>query len=440
MMLGDAEHWRKRPGLTAFTTGLAGTVRGFFRDSNGKVLVAAGGMLYEINSAGTATTYTGSIADGRATWADDGSNVYHAAGEKISRIDTSAHTVTELGGNSPTGVTHVVYAKGYLLSNGLVSGGVVGDTNFSDDKTNAYQDSDSWEVFNNEAHPDGVSALEAGWDGEVYSFGAGSVEVSYNDGVTPWAVLQGATMQYGIAAPHSLRLIDNTFFWLSVADNARRIFRMTERTPTVISTPFDRLLQELSIVSDAYAWSQQIHGVPFYVISFPTARTTWACRVDDGTWSEFRFWNQSIAQYQQYLGSCALWVDPWAKMLIGSRTTGTIFEQTGTTDNGATIRMELTSGMTDHGTNKRKRERNLIHRVKRGYGEGEGTFGFRIRDDNGQWKNEKQLPLGALGTTNPYLKRPGGGRFRGRQYQYIHSDLQTDFIVMGLESDTELLE
>jgi hypothetical protein len=433
------EHWRKRPGLDAVITGLGGQVNGLFIDKDGTVLAAVRDKIYEIWQT-TETLYTGTIQDQAAIFAEDRNAVYVATGGKIARIDTSAKTVTDLGGNSPDNVTHVVFSKGYLLSNGLVSGGVVGDVNYSDDSANDYEAADSWELFNNEAHPDGVDAVTVGWDGEVSAWGSNSVEVSYNDGQTPWAVLQGATMEYGILAPYSLASIDNTFFWLLEADNVRRIVRMRDRVPTIISTPFDRLLQTFEKVSDARAWAHTMHGISFYVITFPTADTTWAMRADTGVWSEFRRWNSSTASYERYLGQCGIWEDARNRFLVGSRTGGNIYEQTGTQDISGPIRMQLSSGEIDHGTNKRKRERRLYHRVKHGYGEGEGTFGFRMRDDHGQWMNERHLPLGALGETNPYIKRPSGGRYRSRQYEYIHADTETDFIVMGLEVDVEMVE
>jgi hypothetical protein len=83
-----------------------------------------------------------------------------------------------------------------------------------------------------------------------------------------------------------------------------------------------------------------------------------------------------------------------------------------------------------------KREKALLFRVKRGYGEG-GTFQYRVRDDNGPWRNEKSLSLGSLGSTKPYIKVPSGGVFRSRQYQVVHSDIETDFIFMGMENEVE---
>lgn len=437
VQLGQEEHFPKRLGLTQFaTSGTGEATQGRYETFGGKVVEVVGGIVYELSSSGVLTQYTGPVLSigNKCVFTEDFSNVYIAHGGKIAKVDTAAKTVSFLGGNSPNGVTHISFSQGFLLCNGLVSGGVEGDTNYSGDVANGYSAINSWEVFNNERLPDGCNAVITGWDAEVYSFGPNSVEVSYNDGTTPWAVLQGAYMQYGCIAPHSVVIADNTLFWLTLADNSLRIVKMVERAPSIISSPYDRLINEMGRVDDAISWTQQMHGYSFYVISFPSENITLAYKLNDGTWSEWLYYNTTTASYESYRGANALYVRSFKKTLIGDRESGIIYEQKGTSDNGDAIRMELTSGQMESGTQKMKAEKMLYFRVKKGAYEG-GTFQYRVRDDHKQWKNEKSLSLGALGKTKPYIKRPSGGSFRSRQYQVIHSDIETDFIFMGLEND-----
>lgn len=437
LTVGQEEHFRKRPGLTSFTTGLQGPVQGFYDSIGGGVYCVAGGKVYSLASSGTATLLSSSTMNttNPVTWAEDFDYIYAANGGRIFQIklSTGAVGILELGGQ-PNNATHIVHAKGYILTNGSLSGSVTGDVAYATDSTGKYT---SWSVFNNEQVPDSCNGLISGWDGEVYAFGPKSVEVSYNDGVTPWALLEGATMQYGLLAPYTLLIADNTIFWLTEADGARHFVKMVNREPVIIDSPYTRVINEMSTVSDARSWLQSIHGKVFYMTNFPTVDKTFAYKMDDGTWSEFHYYNNG--SYERYLGRCGLYVSSWNKYLVGDRKTGTIYYQDGTSDNGDVIRCELTSGMVDHGTNKRKRERTLYHRVKRGYAAG-GTFGFRIRNDNGQWQNEKSLDLGSLGSTKPYIRKPSGGVFRARQYQYIHTDTSSDFIFMGLDADVEPVE
>jgi hypothetical protein len=430
---GD-QHFRKRKGLTAFAdTGTASATQGSYESFGGKIITVIGGIVYDVSSTGTLTAYTGATLNSgtQCTFAEDFYNVFVAHGGYLAQLDTAAKTVTLLGATSPHDVTHVSYAQGYLLCNGIgASSPMAGDTYYSDDQVNGYV---TWEVFNNERLPDGCTSLLTGWDAEVYAFGPQSIEVSYNDGTTPWAVLQGAYVQYGTLAAYSPVIADNSIFWLAEIDGSRRIVRMVGRAPSIISTPYDRLINSFTTVSDAKAWLHQLDGFTFYVITFPSEGVTLAYKLDDGTWSEFGYWNTSTASYENYRGHNALYVRSLNKLLVGDRESGKVYEQGGTSDNGEIIRYELTSGQNENGTFARKKEGYLLFRVKKGYAEG-GSFGYRVRDNNGPWKNEKTVSLGSLGSTNPYVKVLSGGVFRSRQYQIIHSDIDIDFIFMGLEN------
>ena len=433
VQIGQDEHFRKRSGLSSFADSGTGKVtQGRYETFGEKVIEVIGGIVYELSATGVLTAYTGDVLneDIQCIFTEDFSNVFVAHGGRIAKLDTNTKTVSLLGANTPENVTHIAYAQGFLLCNGLVVGGIQGDTNYSDDVSNGYNATGSWEVFNNERLPDGCNSLFVGWDAEIYSFGPKSVEVSYNDGSTPWAVLQGAYMQYGLLAPYSVATADNTLFWLTNADSARRIVKMVNRAPSVISGPYDRLLNDMDVVDDAMAWIQQIDGYSFYIITFPTEEKTLAYKLDDGSWSELGFYNITTASYEAYLGHNSQYITAWNKTLIGSRIDSSIYEQSGLSDGEDAIRMELTSGQMESGTFQTKIEKMLLWRVKKGYEEG-GTFQYRLRDNNGQWKNEKSLSLNALGSTKPYIKTPSGGSFRSRQYQVIHSDVETDFIFIA---------
>lgn len=438
VQLGPNEHFARRLGLTQLGDNNSGNAtQGRYETFGGVVIEVIGGVVYEMSPGGSLTAYTGNTlsVDTLCIFTEDSSNVYVAHGGVPAKIDTTAKTVTLLSGNAPDNVTHITFSNGYLLCNGNVSGGVAGDTNFSDDSANNYSASDSWEVFNNERLADGCNAVVSGWDAEIYSFGPNSVEVSYNDGSTPWAVLQGAYMEYGCLAPYSVAIADNTLFWLTIADGARRLVRMENRAPRIISGPYDALINSFSIASDAIAWTQQARGYSFYVISFPAENKTFAYKMDDGTWSEWGYYNTNTASYERYRGQQALYVESWNKTILGDRSNGKIYYQSGFTDNGDAIRMEITSGQNEFGTLKEKKEMMLYFRHKRGYAEG-GTVQYRVRDNNKQWKNEKALSLGSLGSTDLFQKKTSGGIFRSRQYQIVQSDLVTpDYVFTGLEND-----
>jgi hypothetical protein len=435
VVIGDDEHFTKREGLyLKAEPPTPSASQGRYETFSGKVIEVIGGKVYELSSSGTLTAYTGDALnkDTHCVFAEDFSNIFIAHGGKIAKVDTSAHTVSLLGGNSPTGVTHIAFSKGYLLCNGLVSGGVEGDTNFSDDSLNGYSAVDSWEVFNNERLPDGCNSLITRGDGEVISFGPNSGEFSYDDGTTPWATIPGSFIEYGNQAPYSLTKGDNTYFWLTIYDSARRIVKMAGGVPQIISTPFDKLINSFEVVSDAVGWIQQFDGYPFYVLTFPTADVTLAYKIDSQEWCELTYYNPATASYERYRGANSLYIRAWNQTLVGDRKTGAIYQQAGTNDNGDAIRMELTSGHMESGTKKEKKEAMLHFRIKQGYG---GSFQYRVKNNNGPWRNEKTVDL-KNERTPLYIKKTSSGLFRSRQYQIIHSS-DTPFIFMGAENDIE---
>jgi hypothetical protein len=434
--LGPDEHYVKWPGLQVFAdSSSSNPVQGQYKTFSGVVLVVIGGTVYEVSIDGTLTAYSGERLDkdNPCVFTEDVSDVYVAHGHKPARINTGTKEVTILSGNAPDGVTHIAFARGYLLCNGLVSGGVSGDTNYSDDFEAGYSAVDSWEVFNNESLPDGCNAIATGYGNEVYSFGPDSVEPSYDDGTTPWTPIQGGYIQYGCIAPYSLVKGFDSFFWLSQVDEVKRIVRMVQGSIQPISGPYDRVIDGLTVFEDARSWIQKIDGFAFYVITFPTEDVTFAYMLATGELCEIGYYNPATADYEAYQGVNALYIKEWNKTLVGDRSSGLIYEQAGTNNNGDPIRMEVTSGHNESGTKKEKKERMLYFRTQQGYG---GSFEYRTRDDNGPWRNEKTVPL-ATAATKSYNKVKSAGKFRSRQYQIIHS-LDTPFIFMAADNDIEL--
>jgi len=294
--VNELKHYVKRKGLTDFGTQGSAKWDGIYRTKGLPVTAILGvtnGVVYQINSNGTFTAYTGAtLTVGTVPhFTEDGTNVFIAHGGTIAKVDTVALTVTALtGGNAPTGVTFIAYLDGFLVCDGEIGGGgVPGDLNFSDDKANGYIASDSWEVFNNEALGDSCTAVAVQWQ-EIYCFGPESMEASYNDGDSPFARIDGGISPYGIVAPDSLLNVDNTLYFLSRVDGAIRLMRIEGRRPVVASESYDRQLQALTTPSDGRAFLIVDDGKPFYCVSFIADDITFAFNLRTRQWSQFGLW------------------------------------------------------------------------------------------------------------------------------------------------------
>lgn len=299
--VNELKHYVKRKGLTDFGTQGSAKWDGIYRTKSlptTAVLGVTNGTVYRINSGGTFTAYTGdTLTVGTVPhFTEDGTNVFIAHGGAIAKVDTVALTVDLMtGGNAPTGVTFVAYLDSFLVCDGEIGGGgVPGDLNFSDDKDNDYEASDSWEVFNNEALGDSCTAVAVQWQ-EIYCFGPESMEASYNDGESPFARIDGGISPYGIVAPNSLLNCDNTLYFLSRVDGAIRLMRIEGRRPVVASEAYDRQLQALTHPEDGRAFLIVDDGKPFYCVSFIQDDITLAFNLRTRQWSQFALWSGTSA-------------------------------------------------------------------------------------------------------------------------------------------------
>jgi hypothetical protein len=334
------------------------------------------------------------------TFAEDSNFVYIANGGNIAKVDVSAKTLTLITGpTSPTKVTHVAFIQGYLVANG--ASGVAGDTFFTGPSTIADYLT-SWEVYNNEALPDGNLAVME--DGQfIYNFGNKSVEMSVNDGVTPWAKYASGFVPYGIHAPNSVVKADHTFYWLGSADNALRVLKMTGGAAQEVSTPYDSIINSLVKTDDAYAYLCGTDGHTFYTLQFPTEGLTFVYHIQNDCWYQWAYYNTTTARYESFLGRCNAYNSNLSKNIMGIRNAGTIATFEGFTDLGALIRSELTSGNVSGGTYVRKKSARMRFQLQRGLttsATAEPTFQWQCRDDGGLWQPLRSLSLGKIGQSD----------------------------------------
>jgi hypothetical protein len=129
---------------------------------------------------------------------------------------------------------------------------------------------------------------------EVWLFGTNSVEVWYNSGNAdfPLQRIQGAFNEIGCAATFSVAKLDNGLFWLGADARGKGIvYRANGYTGQRVSThAVEWQIQQYENISDAVAYTYQMDGHAFYVLTFPSANATWVYDVSTGTWHERAGW------------------------------------------------------------------------------------------------------------------------------------------------------
>jgi hypothetical protein len=457
----DGKSLRRRPGQSLFKDfGEAGRpILGLYDPldktlSGSQILTlrngAATAVLAKLNSTGTATTLTQSGATlantTLPTWADgpvSGSpRQFVANGGRIFWVNMVGNTATAITtGNAPNSVSHIGFAKTYLISNGLISGGLVGDTNFSDDSSAVppYGAAGSWELFNNEQLPDACDGLIIDHD-EIVAWGSHSAEVSYNDGVTPWAVLDGGYYPHGIVNSYTVVNMGTTLYFLGWFDNEPHVVRINQRQPQILSTPYDPILKGFSTFADARAWSVAYKGQAFYVLSFPTDNYT---LVYNPTFNEWYRWSTYAAgSHLEWNINAALYVRGWNKSLIGDKTDAKIFYlDDSKDDSGTEIRTEITSGLLTRGTLNRKRAEEYRFVFLRGdvSDASEPTIIVEFDDDNEGFYVADTVSLGTSSDKFVWAEVRPGGVYHSRRIRLTHSGTKSSLILVEALERVEVM-
>ncbi len=493
--MDEAGNTHRRPGLPLLVDlGTGAKVDGLcWWKKNSMMIAVSGGKVFKITASdGTNTEITGGtsmVSGTRPSFTEDATYVFMANGAAIQHYNNAGTATVMADADCPTAVTQLGWHDQYLLCNNVGTG----QMHYSD-----LNNSLSWSALsyiNAESMPDDILSINVAWR-EILLLGESSAEIWWNNGTTPFARLEGAYTERGCGAARSISYFDNTWHWL---DHTRRFVRIDGRVPQVISTPFDKTIQDLSSISDCLTDLLEVDGRTFWIVSFPTAGKTYVYDYALKLWYEWCYWNSVTAAYQRWLGNCVCYAPAWNKHLVGSRSDGKIYTASTTnyTDNGNTIRTLRRTAHVDHDTKARKRSNALYLTAKRGTGistasevtgtdaniytctishtsaasnrpitgadyasywvAGGSTGGVwasgtaytgqtpnivvRWNDDGkSSWSNEHQVNLGRVGDykiVDASLKRLG--IYRSRQWEFILSD-PVPLVFSDAEEDMELLE
>jgi hypothetical protein len=315
---GEVESLQPCPGLMAVDlfsdSTLAGACRGFHRTKDGYVIAVYGSAVVLIKSlnnydlCGALSTFSGpvSIADnGVKAMLVDGPNGY------VIDLTMAIPSIVVITDPDFLGSTTVSFLDGYFLLHQPGTGKMY--------ITDLYStDINALDFTIAEGSPDNLVAIEV-TNREAWAFGTDSTEVYTNTGNAdfPFERIDGAFIEYGLAAPYSPKHLDNSVIWVSADENGHGIVMQSHGyTPRRISThTVEQAIQSYGSITDAVATSYQKDGHIFYILNFTRANTTWVYDLTSKRWHERTSRNTVTGLYGRHVGQ--YWIFAFNEHLVG---------------------------------------------------------------------------------------------------------------------------
>lgn len=428
-VVGEQIVVNRRPGLKLFCDlGTDAAVDGlFWWEQLGQAVAVSNGASYRItDTSGSVASILGSFftAGNRVTFADYGTRFFTADGGNINTINSDpTYGIIEMADvDAPTTVTHVATLDQYLLAN---------ETDTKKCWRSKVGQPLVWEgnYFSKEAQNDYIQAI-AVENLELYLVGSKSLEVWYDDGVTPFSRLPQGYIQSGTVAPYSFTYCGspiNTFVWL---DQWRTVVQLAGRQTQPLPIGMNRYIQNnYTSITDAAGIFCYTNGHPFYILNFPTESETLVHDFVNGEWGVWSYWNSVASEHQMWRGNCGCLAPAWGKYLVGDRANGKIYELDSGTyqDDSGELRSLIRTGHLDRGDHGVwKRCNRVDFRCKKTAPGGGTTITLVVKyRDNGEttWSNEKTITLSAQSGETDYIAsiRPVG-RYKTRQWEIYCSD------------------
>jgi len=387
------------PGLSLFSTCGSGPIRGCFAAANDRAFVVSGDKLYEVDSAGTATSRgTLNTSTGNVSMDENGVQLFICDGDDGYTLTYSGDTFAVVSDVDFPSAGSVTYIDGYFIVNQNSSGKFY---------ISSINDGTAWAALDfatAESAPDTLKRpIRA--VGQLWLFGSKSTEIWTNTGDSdfPFQKISGAEMAFGIMAPHTAVEHGGTVYWVGENDDGVGIvYRAKGFSPERVSTEAIEIrIREATDKENMTAYSYQEDGHDFYVLTGGGLETTLVYDVSTGLWHE-RAYLESSGTSSLHLASCCMFI--FGKHIVGDRRNGKVYEMSMDyySDAGDEIaRDRIFTHLSDE--DKRIRYNKLEIGFETGVGltSGQGSdplVSLRLSKDGARtWSDEYTASLGAIG-------------------------------------------
>lgn len=320
------------PGLTVFSNIGSDPIYGMIEVA-GTLYVVSGNDLYSVDSTGTATNI-GSM--GVITDLVDMSQNANGDQVVILKPDTTMWVYT-ISTNTLAQVTDPDFPGGETVAF-LANYTIVNKPDSNQFFWSALADATSWDALDfasAERAPDNIIAVFER-QSELWLFGDRTIEIFYvvEDPDLPFQRIPNAFIEEGAVAKRSIAKDETHIYWLG-ADKS--VYRASGYSPERISNHgIEVILDSLSRLDDAFAFSYTQEGHEFYCLTFPTDKRTICYDKSTGLWHERQSFDLGRWRANNYEFA-------YNKNLVGDFQTGKVYEldlQTFTEDGNLIERIE----------------------------------------------------------------------------------------------------
>jgi len=309
------------PGLSLFASAGAQGHRQSFTSANGRCFFVAGSTLYEVLADGT-TTSRGSLlsSTGNVSMDENNTQLGICDGLRLYTFTYSGNTFAQVtDGDLPATVAFLTAIDNYFV----IVDGVTGRFYIS-----ALGNGTAWNPLDfatAESNPDELLAAKNAL-GQLWLMGKNTSEIWTNTGASnfPFRRINGAVMEVGILAPHSVIDVGNSIIWLGRDKRgAGIVYRANGFVPEPLSNePINIAISKATSPNQIVAWSYQEDGHTFYALTGGGLETTLVLDLDTNQWHE-RSYNDD-GDLTPHLAQCTTYA--FGKQLVGDRRNGNIYE------------------------------------------------------------------------------------------------------------------
>lgn len=313
-----------RPGIAVFVSGLKAPIRGAC-EQDGRAFAVGGDTVYELHGDGS-TDVLGTIEADElpVTFSSNGHG-----GHQLTITSAGKGYVYDFNTGALGPITAASFPVNVVMTDFLDGYTIMMQATTSKFFLSGREDSTAWngaDVGQVSSSSNQLMAIRV-IQRNLWLLGSRQSEPWVNTGATfPFQPYAGALVEYGIGSVWSLAEADGSILFVGADERGGALVVQSQgfAFKRISNTSVERALRLLPDLSGVRGYTYQEDGHTFYVLC-PTVGPCHIYDLSTGAWHTRGVWNPETSSYDPLDQWCHIYA--FGKHLVGSRTAGTIYEQ-----------------------------------------------------------------------------------------------------------------